>query len=180
MVALAIVTLIIIIASMAQPALVQGIDNEFVVTMPLVTNGELDPLYAYAPAKPFWRRQTVTPLAGHVSGTAIVTGLQTIVIRYYRNSLQRPLRWYLVASWGDDWIAGELLRFGTFVWDDETALILIVPTTHRLTLCVADSLIAITSDGWVCGRAIFPDPCKESWCKDTGLLPTLRVLRFWK
>lgn len=134
--------------------------SDYTVTLPLVTNGDLDPLYRYAPVKPFWRRQAVTELRGEVSGIAIVTGLQTIVVRYYRNPKTLDVVWYLVAPDDDTWVAGELLRFGTFIWDEETALILIVPTTHRLTLCQADTLVAV-NNGQVYGRGVFPPPCRN-------------------
>jgi len=169
-------TVLIILAILIWPMSILA--DQHIVSLPIVANGDINPLYASAPMKPFWRRGAITLLRGKVLGTAIITGLQTIVIRYYRNDLQQPLRWYLVAPSDDTWVGGELLRFGTFTWDKETALILVVPTTQQLMWCYADTLIAV-NNGQVYGRAIFPLPCEEY--NGYGISPSmLPVLRFWK
>ncbi len=176
------ITLIVVLIVTIWPACVLA--DQHTVMLPLIFNGDMDSLYAYAPYKPFWRRNAVTQLQGLIRGTAVITGLQTIVIRYYNNSLQRPLRWYLVASDDETWIAGKLLRFGTFNWENETALILVVPTTDRLTQCYANTLIAVADDalgGWTCAKGTFPPPCKESeYWSEHWYNPMLPVLRFWK
>lgn len=177
------IALVVVLVALSMP--VSILADQHIVTLPLVANGDINPLYTSAPMKPFWRRTATAPLVGHVSGIATVTGLQTVVVRHYKNTLQRPVHWYIVAPDDDSWVAGELLQFGTFIFDSDTALILVVPTTHYLTWCYANTLIAVTSDEWVCGRAVFPPPCKEFWYTSTSLpmvsAPTVsRALRFWK
>ena len=136
--------------------------DSYTVSLPIVVNGDRDPLYTSAPMRPFWRLGAVTGMTGDIHGMAIITGLQTIVVRYYENPKNLDVEWHLVQSADVEDSYGKLMRFGTFIFDSDTALILVVPSTWRLFYCEADTLIA-KINGRVVGKATFLPPCRDNW-----------------